>query len=298
MGRGYLEDGIWKAGKAPNTLQNSPSFSTDKLHPDHRYIMYISYICPFAHSANVARVLKGLEQKIEIVALESAFGEEGWVFGAQKDPLHPEYKFLHQVYTHAKKDFTGRVTVPVLYDVDTDSIVSNESVGCMELFNNFGANSLDLFAPAKNSASAAKFDELKARVLKFNFAVYGAGLATTQNDYEQSANFVFETLDIFENLLSENRFVFGDTASVVDIRLFVTYLRFIYVYRLLFRLDKKNYANYTNLNIHVREFYSGLNLQGTAPNLEDIKAGYFKNFEGEIPQNIVPVGPDFELNAQ
>jgi len=299
MGRGYLEGGVWKAGWTSGTLKGDPSFSVKQLDPSHKYILYVSYTCPFAHSANIARVLKGLEKEIEVVALEPTFGEEGWAFGKQKDPLHPEYKSLHQVYTQAKHDFTGRVTVPVLYDKDLQAIVSNESVQCIELFNDFYPKSpIDLLAPAKSEATAGEFENLKKTVLGFNTAVYGGGLAPTQQDYEKAVNGVFETLDLLEDKLASSRFIFGAEPTLVDIRAFVTYLRFLFVYRILFRLDKKDYTTYKNLNRFVRDMYQSFHLQATVPDIHDVKVGYYQNFTEMNPKGIVPLGPDFDLNAK
>lgn len=301
MGRGYLEGGVWKQGKFPTTVKADTSFAVKQLDPSHKYLLYVSFNCPFAHSANIARVLKGLEEKIPLVAVTPAFGDEGWAFFKdQPDPLHPEYKSLHQVYTHAKSDYTGRVSVPVLYDVTADTIASNESVAIIELFNDFNPNSkVDLLAPAKNEATAAQYEDLKKTVLKFNMSVYAAGMSTTQQDYDQWANTVFSILDSFEEKLATNRFILGADVTLLDIRVFVTYLRFIYVYRILFRLDKKDYATaYPHLNRHVRDLYQSFHLRGTVPSLHDVKVGYYVNFTELNPHGIIPSGPDFDLDSK
>lgn len=296
--RGYLEAGVWIAGRGPNTMKGDSFPVIKKLDPSHKYILYVASVCPFAHSANIARILKGLEAKIDVVFVNDVFGEEGWQFGSLPDPVHPDFKFLHQVYTHSKKDYTGRVSVPVLYDVDLGTIASNESLEIIELFNDFG-DGVDLLAPAKDESTAADFETLKQKALKFNSGVYMSGLSTNQQDYEQAANGVFDTLDLLEERLGSSRFLFGANLTLVDIRVFVTYLRFIFVYRVLFKLDKKPYTEYKNLNRFVREMYQKYNLKVTAPSMEGIKEGYYKNFVDMMnSEGIVPLGPDFDLDAK
>jgi len=255
----------------------------------------VSTTCPFAHSANIARIIKGLEAKIDLAYVSGTFGAEGWAF-EHPDPIHHEFKFLHEVYTHSKKDYTGRVSVPVLYDITLDKIATNESIESIELISKYdgeGSVNVDLLSPEKKS-DIEEFERLRKEVSpKFNFAVYAAGIAKTQQDYEVGVNKFFEFLDLIEGKLGSNRFVFGNSPTLVDIRVYVTYLRFIYVYRILFKLDKKPYTHYKNLNRFLADFYKSFNLQHTF-DVEQAKIGYYKNFG----HSIVPVGPDFEIDQK
>jgi len=212
--------------------------------------------------------------------------------------LHSGFVHLHQVYTHAKKDFSGRVTVPVLYDVTLDTIACNESMPIIELLNGLGDNNLDLTAPAKNEKTAAEYENLKKDVVsKFNTGVYAAGLAKTQQAYEQNVATVYTFMDLLEEKLGHSRFIFGEKVSLIDIRVFITYLRYIFAYRILFKLDQKNYTSYPNLNRFLLDFYQTQGIQQTV-STQDIKEGYFGNFVGENGVVIIPLGPDFDLNQK
>jgi len=297
MGRGYLDGGVWKEGWFPPALQSSPSFLTDKLDHSHKYHLYAANVCPFAHSANISRILTGLSSDITVSNLEPAFGAEGWTFGKHTDPHHPDFKYLHQVYTRAKKDYTGRVSVPVLYDLTLDTIVCNESLALIELFSGFGKG-IDLVAPAKDPKTTEEFTHLKNTVItKVNAGCYAAGLAKTQESYDKAVTELFATFDELDARLASSRYLLGNLPSLPDVRLFVSYLRFVYVYRVLFRLDKKNYIHYKNLNRFLLEFYETDGIQSTI-NISEIKEGYYTNFNESGNATIIPAGPDFDLNAE
>lgn len=265
-----------------------------------RYHLYISHACPWANRAAVFRKLKGLEDAISLSVVDWFMGDEGWTFGEEGgDTRDTENGFsrMHQVYTAAKADYTGRVTVPVLWDRERKTIVSNESSEIIRMFNSaFNAlthDDRDYYPEALRD----EIDAVNERVYHtVNNGVYKCGFATTQQAYEDSFYPLFETLDWLEERLSKQRYLAGDQLTEADWRLFTTLVRFDPVYVGHFKCNLRRIADYPNLFNYTRELFQ---FEGVAEtiNMRHIKAHYYGSHETINPTRVVPVGPDVDFSA-
>lgn len=262
--------------------------------PD-RYHLYVALICPWASRALIARKLKGLEALIGVTVVEPQLGAQGWRFGnfpgAQPDPLN-NAQYLHEIYTRVAPDYTGRATVPVLWDRKTATIVSNESADIVRMFNSgFGDladNRIDLYPAALRAEIDALNESLYPRL---NNGVYRAGFATTSVSYQQAFNDVFSQLDELEALLNDGRtFLLGERLTETDIRLFVTLIRFDVAYHGLFKCNLRRIRDYTLLNRYLKSMLSVSGVRETV-NIDHIKQGYY-SIKALNPNGIVPAGPD------
>lgn len=262
--------------------------------PD-RYHLYVALICPWASRALIARRLKGLESLVSVTVVEPQLGAQGWRFGdfpgAQQDPLN-NAQYLHEIYTRVAPDYTGRATVPVLWDKKTGTIVSNESADIVRMFNSgFGDladNRIDLYPAALRAEIDALNESLYPRL---NNGVYRAGFATTAISYQQAFNDVFSQLDELEALLSDGRtFLLGERLTETDIRLFVTLIRFDVAYHGLFKCNLRRIRDYTLLNRYLKSMLSVSGVRETV-NIDHIKQGYY-SIKALNPNGIVPAGPD------
>ncbi|WP_312123034.1 glutathione S-transferase family protein [Pantoea vagans] len=262
--------------------------------PD-RYHLYVALICPWASRALIARKLKGLESLIGVTVVEPQLGAQGWRFGnfpgAQPDPLN-NAQYLHEIYTRVAPDYTGRATVPVLWDRKTATIVSNESADIVRMFNSgFGDladNRIDLYPAALRAEIDALNESLYPRL---NNGVYRAGFATTSVSYQQAFNDVFSQLDELEALLNDGRtFLLGERLTETDIRLFVTLIRFDVAYHGLFKCNLRRIRDYTLLNRYLKSMLSVSGVRETV-NIDHIKQGYY-SIKALNPNGIVPAGPD------
>ncbi|WHU88677.1 glutathione S-transferase family protein [Pantoea agglomerans] len=260
-----------------------------------RYHLYVALICPWASRALIARKLKGLESLISVTVVEPQLGAQGWRFGnfpgAQHDSLN-HAQFLHEIYTRVAPDYTGRATVPVLWDKKTGTIVSNESADIVRMFNSgFGDladNRIDLYPAALRPEIDALNESLYPRL---NNGVYRAGFATTSISYQQAFNDVFSQLDELEALLSDGRtFLLGERLTETDIRLFVTLIRFDVAYHGLFKCNLRRIRDYTLLNRYLKSMLSVSGVRETV-NIDHIKQGYY-SIKALNPNGIVPAGPD------
>ena len=265
-----------------------------------RYHLYVSLACPWAHRTLIFRSLKGLEKLISHSVVHWYMAENGWTFqttdGVLPDTIN-NADFLHQVYTSAKPDYSGRVTVPVLWDKENDTIVSNESSEIIRMFNNafngIGA-SLEDFYPRELQQ---EIDEINTRIYEtLNNGVYKSGFATTQQAYEEAIGPLFATLDWLEEKLSNHRFLMGDQITEADWRLFTTLVRFDPVYVGHFKCNLRRIADFTNLSGYVRDLYQQPGIAATV-NMEHIKNHYYASHETINPSRVVPLGPhtDFTL---
>ena len=265
-----------------------------------RYHLYVSLACPWAHRTLIFRSLKGLEKIISHSVVHWYMAENGWTFqttdGVLPDTVN-NADFLHQVYTSAKPDYSGRVTVPVLWDKENDTIVSNESSEIIRMLNNafngIGAN-LEDFYPRELQQ---EIDEINTRIYEtLNNGVYKSGFATTQQAYEEAIGPLFATLDWLEEKLSNHRFLMGDQITEADWRLFTTLVRFDPVYVGHFKCNLRRIADFTNLSGYVRDLYQQPGIAATV-NMEHIKNHYYASHETINPSGVVPVGPhtDFTL---
>lgn len=265
-----------------------------------RYHLYVSLACPWAHRTLIMRKLKGLEEMIGLSVVHWRMLEQGWTFeegpGVIPDPLH-RAQYLYQVYTAAAPTYTGRVTVPVLWDKEKATIVSNESAEIIRMFNSafdgIGARPGDYFPePLRN-----EIDALNARIYDHvNNGVYKAGFATTQHAYEEAIHPLFETLDRLDERLASQRYLCGDRFTEADIRLFTTLVRFDPVYVGHFKCNLRRIADYPSLSGYLRDLYQTAGIADTV-NMQHIKGHYYESHRNINPTGIVPLGPILDLDA-
>ncbi len=267
-----------------------------------RYHLYVSLACPWAHRTLIFRALKGLEDAISVTAVDPLMLENGWEFGKEPDgaPFHgPDPLFgksyLHQIYTQAMPDYSGRVTVPVLWDKERGTIVSNESSEIIRMLNSafdaFATKPLPDLYPANLQAEIdAVNDPIYNHV---NNGVYKCGFATTQEAYEEAFANLFQALDELEDRLSRNRYLLGDRITEADWRLFTTLIRFDPVYVGHFKTNKHRLVDYPNLWAYTRELYQWPGVTDTL-HFGHIKRHYFASHLTINPTGIVPLGPDLD----
>ncbi|MEX3011958.1 glutathione S-transferase family protein [Hoeflea sp. TYP-13] len=267
-----------------------------------RYHLYISYACPWAHRTLIFRQLKGLEPHISLSIVHYFMGSGGWEFhdkdGGTADTLHG-FDHMWQVYTAADPSYTGRVTVPVLWDKKTNTIVSNESSEIIRMFNSAfngleGVNAdLDFYPEALRTEIDAINEPVYHHV---NNGVYKCGFATAQEAYEEAFDALFSTLDMLEERLSTRRYLLGDRLTEADWRLFTTLVRFDPVYVGHFKCNRQRIFDYPALSGYLRELYQMPGIAGTV-NMTHIKNHYYMSHETVNPTRIVPKGPDIDLKA-
>lgn len=302
---GLLVDGTW-VDQWYNTEESEGHFVrqdasfrhwvgvTDGLFPAERdrYHLYVSLACPWAHRTLIFRALKGLEDIVSVTVVDPDMLEHGWQFKEDPEPLYG-YAYAHQLYTHAKPDYSGRVTVPILWDKKQQTIVSNESADIIRMFNSafndLTGNSMDYYPPALQP----EIDKVNDFVYhNINNGVYKCGFATTQNAYDEAVNALFTALDELEERLSTRRYLLGDDITEADWRLFTTLIRFDAVYFGHFKCNQKQIADYTHLSRYQRDLYQQKYVADTV-NLTHIKRHYYYSHAGINPTRIIPKGePD------
>lgn len=262
-----------------------------------RYHLYVSYACPWASRALIMRRLKGLGDIISVSAVHPFMGENGWTFkegpGVVKDPII-NADYMHQIYTHVDPEYSGRVTVPVLYDKKTDTIVNNESSEIMRMFNSAfeGLTSNDYdFTPEE---LLDEIDEMNKFVYdNINNGVYKAGFATDQAVYEEEVTKLFDALDKLEAHLEDHEYLVGDRITEADWRLFTTLVRFDSVYFGHFKCNIRQLMDYKNLWCYTRELYHWPGVKETV-NFDHIKQHYYTSHDTINPNKIVPKGPEID----
>lgn len=260
-----------------------------------RYHLYVSLACPWAHRTLIFRVLNGLQDSIGLSVVNWLMLDHGWTFvegeGVVPDPIQ-NARFLHQVYTAADPRFTGKVTVPVLWDKARGTIVSNESADIIRMLDSAWGGGGRHYPEALRE----EIDALNARIYDtLNNGVYKAGFATTQAAYEAAVHPLFETLDWLEGILSRRRYLCSDTITEADWRLFPTLLRFDAVYAGHFKCDRRRIADYPALSGYLRELYQWPGVRETV-NFSHIRRHYYESHRDLNPHGIVPVGPVLELD--
>lgn len=264
-----------------------------------RYHLYVGLACPWSHRTLIFRALKGLGDIIPISVTHWFMGADGWTFedgpGVIADPIHGARR-VHEIYKAADPDYTGRVTVPVLWDKLTGSIVSNESADIIRMMNSafdqVGAAAGDYYPEALR----AEIDAINAEVYeRVNNGVYRAGFATTQAAYEEAVEPLFATLDRLEALLGKQRYLCGSHITEADWRLFPTLVRFDPVYVGHFKCNIRRLSDYPNLWAYMRELFQWPGIRETV-DFEHIKRHYYESHTSINPTRIVPIGPslDFE----
>jgi putative glutathione S-transferase len=265
-----------------------------------RYHLYVSYACPWAHRTLIFRRLKGLEEAIPVSVVHWYMAEDGWTFadgpGVVPDPVHGA-KLLREVYLAADDRYTGRVTVPILWDKERGTIVSNESSEIIRMFNSafdgVGARAGDYFPEPLR----AEIEAVNARVYDgVNNGVYKSGFATTQTAYEESVTKLFQTLDWLERRLESRRYLVGDRITEADWRLFTTLLRFDPVYVGHFKCNLRRLVDYPNLWSYTRDLYQQPGVAETV-HMDHIKRHYYESHDTINPTRVVPLGPEIDFTS-
>jgi len=263
-----------------------------------RYHLYVSYACPWAHRTLIFRKLKGLEDLIDISVVHPDMLNDGWTFeadahGATGDRLYG-LPFARDIYIKADPNVSGRVTVPILWDKQRETIVSNESSEIIRMFNSafdgLTGNTLDFWPEARRGAIEAVNERIYPTV---NNGVYKAGFATTQTAYDAAVIPLFESLDWLENRLGQNQYLMGDQVTEADWRLFTTLARFDLVYHLHFKCNRKRLIDYPNLWAYTRELYQWDGVAETT-NFDHIVRHYHYSHDTINPNRIIPINPDLD----
>ena len=305
---GLLIDGVWQdqwydtkksGGKFIRTEAQFRNFiePNGDFTPDSgRYHLYVSLACPWAHRTLIYRSLKGLEEHISVSVVNPYMLENGWTFeesfpGTTADHLFSR-DFLYQIYLQANSKYSGRVTVPVLWDKKNQTIVSNESSEIIRMFNKsfneLTGNALD-FYPAQFQK---KIDEINNFTYhNINNGVYKVGFATKQEVYEEELDNLFQSLDQIEEMLNQNTYLIAGELLECDLRLFPTLLRFDPVYVGHFKCNKKRIIDYPNISRYLQKIKTHPKIQPTI-NIDHIKTHYYGSHPTINPNGIIPVGPD------
>jgi putative glutathione S-transferase len=263
-----------------------------------RYHLYVSLACPWAHRTMIFRALKGLESMISVSVVHWYMVDHGWTFDAA-DGVIPDSvndaRLLHEIYTKADSDFSGRVTVPIIWDKKNKTIVSNESSEIIRMFNsafdNVGADVGDYYPKELRQ----EIDSLNDRIYgTLNNGVYRCGFATTQEAYDEVVIPLFDTLDWLEDILSSKTYLTGNQITEADWRLFTTLIRFDPVYVGHFKCNIRRIIDYPNLSNYVRDLYQQPGIADTV-NMEHIKNHYYASHETINPSRVVPKGPDIDF---
>lgn len=266
-----------------------------------RYHLYVAYACPWAHRALIFRKLKGLEDHIDVSVVDPDMLDYGWTLkgdmpGATGDRLLGK-DHLHEVYTEADPKATTRVTVPVLWDKERSTIVSNESAEIIRMFNSAFDGITDNTDDYYPEALRPRIEEINERVYDtVNNGVYKSGFARSQEAYDKAVGALFDSLDWLEGILAENRYLAGDGITEADWRLFTTLVRFDTVYHTHFKCNRSRIVDFPNMWGYVRELYQVPGVAETV-NLDHIARHYYYSHDSVNPTRIVPIGPKLDFMA-
>jgi putative glutathione S-transferase len=320
MAHGHFVDGVWQSqwhdtaatgGRfqfTPSRYRNwvtadgSPGPSGEGGFPAAagRYHLYVSLACPFAHRTVIFRALKRLEDAISLSILDPVMGEQGWEFadgpGLIPDTVNRKRR-LGEIYLLAAPRYTGRVSVPVLWDKERRTIVNNESAEIIRMLNSAFAEVAGAGTDYYPAALRAEIDAVNDRVFRdVNAGVYRAGFATTQEAYEAGFADLFAALDWLEERLARQRYLVGDRLTEADWRLFTTLVRFDAVYVGHFKCNLRRIADYPNLSNYLRDLYQVPGIAATV-NMDHIKRHYYMSMATINPTRIVPAGPALDFAA-
>ncbi len=264
-----------------------------------RYLLYVSWACPWAHRTLIARKVKHLEDVIDVAVVHPHMGPESWHFGpcdgCTPDPVMCA-EFLYELYRSARPDYTGVVTVPALFDRETGTIVNNESSEILRMLNSafdaYGDPGVDLYPEDRRDA----IDAINATVYEHvNNGVYRAGFARSQAAYEEAFDALFATLDSLEKRLAGSRYLAGERITEADWRLFTTLVRFDAVYHTHFKCNLRRLVDYPHLWAYTRELYQRPGIAETV-RLDHIKHHYYTSHPRLNPKGIVPKGPAIDFD--
>lgn len=306
MGHNMLVDGEWEQQFEPSTnedgtFKRQESIFRKRIGDDFpveedRYHLYISRACPWAHGAVLAKTLLGLDA-ITVDIVDPYREEKGWQFTPEKDGCTNDrvtgYDYLYEAYQHADEEFTGRVTVPLLWDKKQNTAVNNESIEIMRMFAQAFETGNELYPEAMQDS----IDEVIAELYDtINNAVYEAGFATTQEAYKTAVEKLFGALDRYNDRLSDRRFLVGEQVTLADIRLYATLIRFDPVYHTHFKCNVKRISDYDHLNGFMKDIYQLPGVAATV-NMEHIKEHYYRTHPSINPKGIIARGPSLDLDS-
>ncbi|MCF2206554.1 glutathione S-transferase family protein [Halobacterium salinarum] len=304
---GRMIDGDWRTEADMNEHSDDGAFERDTTSFRHwvgddvppaagRYHLYVSYACPWAHRTLLVRALLGLEDAISVSVVDPVRYDQGWTFDPEKPGCTPDHVFggthLRDVYTEADPEYTGRVTVPVLYDTDADTIVNNESEEIMRMldvaFDDHAARDVDLYPEGYRDEVDRLIEDIYDPI---NNGVYRAGFADSQRAYDNAVDDLFEALAHYDDVLAEQRYLAGDVLTEADVAMFTTLYRFDEVYHTHFKCNRKRISDYDNLWPYLRELCQ---LPGVADTLymEHVKQHYYRSHGHLNPKRLVPTGPN------
>lgn len=279
------------------TVDGSSGFKAEAS----RYHLYVCLACPWAHRTLIMRELKGLHDAISVSIVDPIMSDRGWMFSDAPGTIpdsanHAQY--LQEIYVKADRNYTGRVTVPVLWDRQTQTIVNNESLEIMRMFDvafaELATQKLDLYRPDLQQ----KIDQtIDAIYLPINAGVYRAGFATSQAGYEEAVTELFENLDQWEVVVSQQRYLCGNQLTEADICMFTTLYRFDSVYYGHFKCNLRRILDYPNLWNYLKDLYQQPEFKATC-NLDHTKRGYYMSMTDINPNRIVPQGPMIDFEEQ
>ena len=278
--------------KSGDYVRPESAFRGREIVPEaNRYRLIVGMSCPWAHRTLVTRALKGLEEVIALTTVYPSTDEGRWLF--EPDQTLLDCRTLPEFYSACHSDYSGRATVPVLWDSQTKTIVNNESADIIELLNGeFGelATGLDLYPESLRS----EIDELNEKIYKnVNNGVYRCGFAQTQTAYDEAVTVLFNTLDELDHRLSTHRYLCGETLTLADVRLFTTLIRFDVAYHGIFKCNRRRIADYLHLSGYLAEIYQMPGIAETC-DIDAVKRDYFGNLFPLNPGGIVPVGPGWD----
>jgi putative glutathione S-transferase len=305
---GYLLKGQWHTGwydtaKTQGEFVRSTAAFRNRIAADGstpypgeagRYHLYVSLACPWAHRTLILRALKRLDEVISVSIVDPVMGEDGWAFSEGPGCI-PDFvngaRFLREVYTAADPAFSGRVTVPVLWDKQTRTIVNNESAEIIRMLNSEFDAFTDVHTDYYPPALRQRIDEVNAFVYeRVNNGVYRCGFAGSQRAYDAAFERLFSALDDLEGRLTASRYLTGDSITEADWRLFTTLARFDAVYYVHFKCNLRRIADYASLARYLKELYRVPRVAATV-NMDHIKRHYYMSHPHLNPGRIVPKGP-------
>lgn len=302
---GYLENGHWREGWYDTTategefvrtvaaFRNWVTADGSSGYPAEpgRYHLYVSLACPWAHRTLISRAVKKLDQAVPVSVVEPVMTDQGWSFSGTLPDHANGFSHLHQLYSAARPDYCGRVTVPVLWDTQTRTIVNNESAEIVRMlnqaFNAFGDPTVDLYPEPLRT----EIDRLNTFIYdSINNGVYRCGFASSQTAYEASFARLFDALDQIESRLADSPYLVGSVPTETDWRLFTTLARFDAVYYGHFKCNRNRIEDFPHLSRYLRELYLVPGV-ATTVNIDHIKRHYYMSHPHINPTRIVPVGP-------
>ena len=312
MATGMMIEGEWKnegyEKDDKGRFQRNPTTFRDRITADgssgfpavaNRYHLYVSYACPWAHRTLIMRSLKELTDAISISVVDPLMAEDGWEFsdfrGTIPDTVN-DTKYLRKVYAIADSNYTGRVTVPILWDKETSTIVNNESREIIRMFDtefrDIASNEVDLYPQGLKDKVDRAIDDIYDPI---NNGVYKAGFAKSQSAYEEAVTELFAALDYWEDILAKQKYLCGDSLTEADICMFTTLFRFDAVYYVHFKCNLRHIWDYPNLWNYLKNIYHYPGVKETC-NLEHIKLHYYQSHPHINPSGIVPKGPSINFD--